>query len=177
MLLFYEQEIQFVDPIKKQTHPEVNLHNWTEWIKNLSQFDIDQEGSWYKLTPGSVNQNRSAVLRSKDVPSVAVLPFPGSEDARMYSRSEVSSFWDSTLISTASPIALKKFSQRFIVFSNNEKDHGSFPYFAAHADFLVDKMISVGYFEDQLLNTIGSLENVFEHCGNNFSVFLFSYCS
>ena len=89
---------------------------------------MDQEDSWYTLTPGIVHQDRPAVFGPKDVSPVAVHSFPGSQDAGMYTRSELSNFWDSILISAASRNALKKFSQKLIVFSNNNKDPGSFPY-------------------------------------------------
>ena len=78
---------------------------------------MDQEDSWYTLTPGIVHQDRPAVCGPKDVSPVAVHSFPGSQDAGLYTRSELSIFWDSTLISAASRNALKKFSQKFILSS------------------------------------------------------------
>ena len=128
--ILYEDQIQFVDPITRQTHPAANIQNCTDRIKNLLQFDMDQEDSWYTLTPGIVHQDRPAVFGPKDASPVAVHSFPGSQDAGMYTRSELSSFWDSILISAASRNALKKFSLKLIVFSNNNKDPASFPYYA-----------------------------------------------
>ena len=63
----YEGQIQFVDPITRQTHPVGSLLNCTDRINNLLQFDMDQEDSWYTLTPGIVNLERPAVLGRKDV--------------------------------------------------------------------------------------------------------------
>ena len=91
---------------------------------------MDQEDSWYTLTLGFVHQDRPAVFGPKDVSTVAVHSFPGSQDAGMYTRSELSIFWDSILIRAASRNALKKCSQKVIVFSNNSKDSDSFPYYA-----------------------------------------------
>ena len=119
--ILYEGQIQFVDPITRQTHPAANIQNCTDRIKNLFQFDMDQEDSWYTLTPGIVHQDRPAVFGLEDVPPVAVHSLPGSQDAGMYTRSERSHFWDNILISAASRNALKKFSQKLIVFSNNNK--------------------------------------------------------
>ena len=98
----YESQIQFVDPITRQTHPTANLQNFTDRIKNLFQFDMDQKDSWYTLTPGIVHQDRPAVFGPKDVSPVLVHSFPGSQDAGMYTRSELSDFWDSILTSAAS---------------------------------------------------------------------------
>ena len=124
--MLYGVQIQFVDPITRQTPPAANIQNCTYRIKNVIQFDMDQEDSWYTLTPGIVQQDRSARFGLKDVSTVAVHSFPGSQDAGLYSRSELSSFWDSILISAASRNASKKFPQKLIVFSNNNKSPDSF---------------------------------------------------
>ena len=125
--ILYQGKIQFVDPITRQTHPAANLQNCTYRIKNLLQFDKDQEDSWYTLTPGNVHQDRPAVFGPKDVSPVATHSFLVSQDAGMYTRSELSNFWDSILISAATRNALKKFSQKLIVFSNNNKNPDNFP--------------------------------------------------
>ena len=171
--ILYEGQIQFVDPITPQTHPAANIQNCTDRRKNLFQFDMDRKDSWSTKTPGIVHQDRPAVLGPKDVSPVAVHSFPGSQDAGMYTRSEISNFWDSILISAASRIALKKFAQKLIVFSNNNKDPDSFPYYAPRTDFFVDNMISPGYFKGRLMDTFGPVAYVLEHCRNYFSVFLF----
>ena len=130
MQILYEGQIQLVGPITRQTHPAANIQNCTDRIKNLIQFDVDQEDSWYTLAPGIVHQDRPAVFGPKDASPVAVYSFPGSQDAEMYTRSELSNFWDSILISAASRNASKKFSQKPIVFSNNNKNPDSFLYYA-----------------------------------------------
>ena len=111
------------------------------------------------------------MLEPKDVSPVAVHSFPGSQDAGMYTGSELSSFWDSILISAASRNSLKKFSQKLIVFSNNNKNLDSFPYYAPQTDFYVDNMISAGYFKDLFMDTFGPVAYVPEHCGIYFSMF------
>ena len=128
--ILYEGQIQFFDAITRQTHPAAIIQNCTDRIKNLFQVDMDQEDCWYTLTPGIVHQDRSAEFGPKDVSPVAVHSFPGSQDNGMYTRSELSNFWDSILTSAASRNALEKFSQKLIVFSNNNKNPGSFPYYA-----------------------------------------------
>ena len=102
---------------------------------------MGQEDSWCTLTPGIVHQDGPAVFGPNDVSPVSVLSSHGSQDAGMYTRSELSSFWDSILIGAASRKALKKFSQKLIVFSNNRKNPDIFPYYAPRTDFFVDKMI------------------------------------
>ena len=119
------------------------------------------------------HQDGPAVFGTKDVSPVAVHSFTGSQVAGMYTRSELSNFWDSILISAASRNALKKFSQKLIVFSNNNKNPDNFPYYAPRTDFFVDNMISPAYFEDRFMDTFGPVAYVLEHCGIYFSVFLF----
>ena len=122
--ILYEGQIPFVDPIRRQTHPAANIQNCTDQIKKIFQFDMDQEDSWYTLTPGIVHQN--AVFGPKDVSPVAVHSFPGLQDAGINTRSELSNFSDNILINAASQNALKKFSQKFIVFSNNNRNPDSY---------------------------------------------------
>ena len=100
--ILYEGQIQFVDPITRQTHPAANIQNCTDRIKNFFKFDMDQEDPWYTLTTGIVHQDRPAVFGPKDVSPVAVHSFSGSQDAGLNTRSELSNFWDSILISAAS---------------------------------------------------------------------------
>ena len=172
--MLYENQLQLVDPVLRQTHPAANLQNCTDRIKNLFQFDMDQEDSWYTLTPGIVHQDRPAVFGLKDVSPVAIHSFPGSQDSGMYTRSELSSFWDSILISADSRNSLKKFShEKVFVFPNNNKNPDSFPYYAPRTDFYLDHMISPGYIKDCFVDTFGPLAYVLEHCGIYFSVFLF----
>ena len=171
--ILYEGQIQCVDPITRQTHPVADIQNCTDRRRNLFQFDTDQVDSRYTLTPGIVHQDRPAVFGPKDVSPVAVPSFPGSQVARMYTRRELSNFWDSILISAASRNALKKFSQKLIVFWNNNKNPDSFPYYTPRRDFFVDNMISHGYFKDRFMDTFGPVAHVLEHCGTYFSVFLY----
>ena len=156
---------QFVDPITRQTHPEANFQICTDRNKNLFQFDMDEKDSWYTLTPGIVHQNGPAVFGPKDVSPIAIHSFPGSQDVGMYTRSELSSFWDSILISADSRNALKKFPQKLIIFSNNNKNPDNFLCYGPRTDFVVDNMISSGYFKDRFMDTFGPVAFVFEHCG------------
>ena len=74
--ILYEDQIQFFDPITRQTHPSVNIQSCTDRIKNLFQFNMDQENSWFTLTPGFVHRDRPAVFGPKDVSPVAVYISP-----------------------------------------------------------------------------------------------------
>ena len=43
--VLYEVQFQFSDPIIRQTHPAANIQISTDGIKNICQFDMDQEDS------------------------------------------------------------------------------------------------------------------------------------
>ena len=61
--MFYESQIKFHDPIERQTHPAPKFQIFADRIKNLFQFDMYQEDSWFILTPGIVHQDRPAMFR------------------------------------------------------------------------------------------------------------------
>ena len=153
--ILYEDQTQFVNAITWQTHPAVNFQNCTDRIKNLFQFDKDQEDSWYTLTPGIIHQERPALIGPKDVSPVPVHYFPGSQDDGMCNTSELSSFWDSILISAASPYAIRKFWQKLIVFSNNNMNPDKFLNYTPCTDLFVDNLNSPGYFKDRYLDIFG----------------------
>ena len=107
---------------------------------------MDQDDSWYTLTPGIVHEDRPpAVFGPKDVSPVAVCCFPGSQDAGMYTISELSSFWDSILISAASRNALKSSPRHSLSFETTTRTQTVFHILLLEQD----NMISPGYLKDR----------------------------
>ena len=47
----YKHAIFFLDPIPRQTYTDAQVQNCSERIKNLFQFDIEDENSWFITTP------------------------------------------------------------------------------------------------------------------------------
>ena len=173
MPILYRGQIQFVDPITRQTYPHAMTQNCSDRIKNPFQLDMDQEHSWYTLTPGMVHQDKPAIFGPQDFSPVAFHIFTGSQDAGMYTRNELKGFWDSILIKAASRTALEKFSQNLIVYTTAQEGTDGSHYYTPKIQFFVDKMISPGYFKDQFLDTFGPVVYVLEHCG----IFSQSFCS
>ena len=171
--ILYEGEIRFVDPITRQTYPDAVPQNCSDRIKNLFQLDMDQEDSWYTLTPGIVHQDRPAIFGPKKITPMSAQSLTGSQDAGMCTRNELRGFWDNILINAASRTALKKFSQNLIIYSNSPEGSDGFHYYTPRTEFYVDKMISPEYFKDRFMDTFGPVAYVLEHCGIYFSVFLF----
>ena len=103
---------------------------------------MEDENSCFTITPTLGHRNRPAVLGLKDVSPVYRRVFGGAGDAGIYTRSQLSEFWDEILISAVSRKALQKFFRELIV--PNKAIHGPEQYFhyAPRTDFYVDKMVS-----------------------------------
>ena len=170
--ILYQGEIRFVDPITRQTYPDAVPQNCSDRIKNLFQLDMDQEDSWYTLTPGIVHQDRPAIFGPEKITPMSTQSLIGSQDAGMYTRNELRGFWDNILINAASSTALKKFSQKLIIYSTHPEGSDEFHYYTPRTELYVDKMISAEYFKDRFMDTFGPVAYVLEHCGIYFSVFL-----
>ena len=89
---------------------------------------MNQEDSWYTLTPGIVHQDRPAVFGPKKTTPMTAKSFTGSQDAGMYTRNEIRGFWDNILINADSRTALKKFSHNLIIYSTSPEGSDGFHY-------------------------------------------------
>ena len=110
---------------------------------------MDQEDSYYTLTPGIAHQDKPAIFGPQDVNPVASHTFTGSKDVGMYTRNELKGFWDSILINAASRTAMKKFSQNLFVYTTAKEGTDTSHYCTPRTQFFVDRVISPGYFKDQ----------------------------
>ena len=113
---------------------------------------MEDENSWFTITPTLEHRKRPAVFGPKDVTPVSRRAFGGAGDAEIYTRAQLSEFWDNILISAASSKSLQKFSRKLIV--HNTAIHGpeQYSYYAPRTDFYVDNMISPSFFKNQFLN-------------------------
>ena len=136
--------------------------------------------TWIRKTHGThlhlvlyVHQDKPAIFGPKEVTPVARHSLTGSQDAGMYTRSELRRFWDNILVNAAFRSALKNFSQNVIFYSASREGPDGTHYYAPRTEFYVDKMISPEYFRNSFMDTFGPIAYVLEHCGTYFSVFLF----
>ena len=155
--IFYKNAIFFVDTITRQTYPDAQVQNCSDRIKNLFNFDMEDEKSWFTITPTLEHRKRPAVFEPKDVTPVSKRAFDEAGGAVIYTRAQLSDIWDNILISAASRKALQKFSRELIV--PNTAIHGpeQYSYYAPRTDFYVDNMISSSYFKNQFMDTFGAL--------------------
>ena len=134
---------------------------------------MDQKDSWYSLTPEITHRNRPAVFAPKDISPFTTQKFPQSAKAGMYTKGQLSEFWDAILMSSASKNALQKLTRNLIVSSNAKKGPDGYTYYAPRTDFFVDNMISPNYFENEFVETFGNLGYWLEKCGIWFAIFFF----
>ena len=146
--IFCKNAIFFVDTITRQTYPDAHVQNCSDRIKNLFPIDMEDENSWFTITPTLEHRKRAAVFGPKDVTPVSRRAFGGAGDAAIYTRAQLSEFWDNVLISAASRKALQKFSRDLIV--PNTAIHGPehYSYYAPRTDFYVANMISPSHFKN-----------------------------
>ena len=120
--IFYKNAIFFVDPISRQTYPDAQVQNCSDRIKNLFQFDMEDENSRFTIISTLDHRKRPAVFGPKDVTPLSRRALGGAGDAGIYTRAQFSEFWDNILISAASRKALQKFSRKLIL--PNTANHG-----------------------------------------------------
>ena len=100
--IFYKNAIFFINPITRQTYPDAQVQNCSDGIKNLVQFHMEDENSWFTVTPTLERRKRPAVFGPEAVFPVARRAFGGTGVARIYKRAQLSEFWDNILINAAS---------------------------------------------------------------------------
>ena len=108
--IFYKNAIFSVEPITRQTYPDAQVQKCSDRIKNLFQFDLENENPWFTITPTLEHRKRPAVFGPKDVTIVSRKIFGGAGDAGVHIRALLSEFWDNILISAASKKTLRKVS-------------------------------------------------------------------
>ena len=118
-------------------------------------------------------QSRPAVFAPKDISAFTTQKFSQSAKAGMYTKGQLSDFWDALLISSASKNALQKITRNLIVPSNAKKGPDGYNYYAPRTDFFVDNMISPNYFENKFVQSFGTVCHWLENCGIWFAIFLF----
>ena len=89
----------------------------------------------------------------------------------MYTNGQLSDFWDNILISAASRNALQQFSRELIIPSASNKGPDEFGYYAPRTNFYVDNMISPGYFKEQFISTLVSLNTGLANWDNGLEDF------
>ena len=63
---------------------------------------MEDENSWFTITPTLEHRKRPAVFGPKVVTAVSRRDFGGAGDAGIYKRAQLSEFWDNVVISAAS---------------------------------------------------------------------------
>ena len=59
--IFYKNAIFFVDSVTRQNYPDAQVQNCSDRIKNLFQFDMEDENSWFTITPTRTQETTSSI--------------------------------------------------------------------------------------------------------------------
>ena len=124
-------------------------------------------------SPEITHRDRPAVFAPKDISPFTAQKFPQSAEAGIYTKGQLSEFWDAILTNSASKNALQKFTRNLIVPSNAKKGPDRYTYYTPRTDFFVDNMTSPNYFENEFFQTIGTVGYWLKKCGIWFAIFLF----
>ena len=136
-----------MDPITRQTYPDAQVQKCSDRIKDLFQFDMEDENSWFTITPTLERKKRPAIFGPKDVTPVSRRAFGGTGDAGIYTRAKLTDFCDNIFISAASRKALQKLSPEPFVRNTAVLGPEQYSYYAPRTDFYVDNKISPNYFK------------------------------
>ena len=91
--ILYKGQIQFVDPITRQTLPNAVPQKWSDPIKNSFQMDIDQKSFMVFTTPEITHRDGTAVFAPKAISPFTTQKYPQSAIARLYTKGQLSEFW------------------------------------------------------------------------------------
>ena len=100
--------MHFVDPITRQTFLSANEIFCQHATQNLFQLDMDNDDSWYNLIPLPVVHYKPLVFSPTRLsrPNLHV-PY-SSNNAGLYTRKQLSQFWNDVKFSYYSKNVLKK---------------------------------------------------------------------
>ena len=97
----YKVQKLFVEPITRKTLPNAMPQNCSDPIKNLFQMNMDEKDSWFTSTPEITLRDRPAVFAPKDISPFTTQNFTQSAKAVLYTKGQLSDFWDAILMSSA----------------------------------------------------------------------------
>ena len=66
-LIFYKNAVFSVDPITRQTYPDAQVQNCSDRIKNLFQLEMEDENSWFTISPTPEHRKLPELFGPKDV--------------------------------------------------------------------------------------------------------------
>ena len=170
--IFCKNALFFVDPISRQTYPDAQVQNCSDRVKNLFQFDREDENSWFTITPAIEQRKRSAVFG----PQVWLLyPEELLVEQEMLESTHRHSYLNSgtTFLSALLQGSFTKIPSRTHSPQHSNSWTRTILLFAPRTDFNVDNMISPSYFKYQIMDTLRSVAYVLELCGIYFSCFRF----
>ena len=135
---------------------------------------MEDENSWFAITPTLEHRKRPAVFGPKDV--TRRYPEELLVEQEMLESTREHNYLNSGTIPLSALLReklLQKFPRELIVPNTAIQGPEQNSYYAPRKDFYVDNMVSPSYFKNQFMDTFGSVAYVLEFFGIYFSCFLF----
>ena len=171
--IFYEGSLHFVDPITRQFFKSANDHPCENQKANIFQLDMDDDNSWYLLSPQPSVFKSPSVFKPIEIKRTTnAYKMTSSARAGMYTQRQLDQFWDSIVINSASKDALQKITRELVNPSGYTGTTIYSPEFGQRRLYL-DSFISSNYFYDQFIDEFGVVGYWLERLGVWFAVFLF----
>ena len=172
----YKNAIFFVYPITRQTYPDAQVRNCSDRIKNIFQFDLEDEHSCFTITFTLEHRRRPAVFGPKHVTPVSGRAFGGAGDVGIYTRAQLFELWDNILIMAASGKLFKNSIENQRSQYSNSWTRTLFLLCSANG-LLCGQIDFPSYFKNQFMDSFGSIAYVLEICGIFFSLLFLSNLS
>ena len=177
----YKEKTYFVDPINRQTLSfATEVPCATDGDKsNAIQLDIDiKHDGWYNLVPQPIPLTPPNFFHPQEINRVTKFWTYNPNNAGLYTKKQITKFWNTALNSRFEDKALQEFSHEFGDQLNPESQNndpgGIFNSMNQQTRrFHIDSLISADWFKNMFIGTFGEITYYIEKCGIFFACFLF----
>ena len=171
LLVLYEDEIHFVDPISGQTFTEAEEQLCSDKHSNLLQQDVDDDNSWVELTPQITKVKGPAFFKPHIVIQQIANIITASIQASIYTYKEMMAFWNSINFNSNMKGVLKHFTKSLLDSRESFSNTSGRIYYNSRTIYL-DSFISPDFF-NQFVETFGKIQVIIERWGIFVAAFLF----
>ena len=128
---------------------------------------MQDKDSWFSLNLEPTLEDRPAMFGPKEISPFTKDTLEESRNAGMYSKGQISDFWDNILVNAASRNALQKFSRELIIPSNAHKGSDEFHYYAEIPETSCFPFLVIGNKVSNLSLALGVIPLTLKPCANS----------
>ena len=158
--ILYEDEIHFVDPISRQTFTEAE-ELCSDKHSNLFQLDVDDDNSWFELTPQITKVRGPALFKPHIVIQQIANKITASIQASIYTYKKMMVFWNSINFNSNMKGVLKDFTQSLLDSRESFSNISVTNYYYSGTIYL-DSFISPDFFNNHFVESFGKIQYIIE---------------